>query len=271
MATLAYFNDIKEFRQFAKGWDASNPLDELLPSYRTAKSEVVNLIGQATWDLLKSYHEDPPAQADADKVTAVEFIQAALANLTMFEHFIFVDIKKKADDGSLYRYQYDEVTERYIQNTWAALNDLLVFLDSKTDKFTDYASSPTYADRQDLIVTNAREFHKYYGIDNSAYFFSKLTSIIREVIDDELNPRIESWDNVKDDADLALKVKRALVYHTMSLALERFDFRSLPRTIRTQLANESIKTSRTAYSEDNARRRMSASLKDKALEYYIAK
>jgi len=186
----------------------------------------------------------------------------------MFEHFIFVDIKKKADDGSLYRYQYDEVTERYIQNTWAALNDLLVLLDSKTVTFTDYAASPTYTDRQDLIVIDAREFHKYYGIDNSAYFFIKLTSTIREVIDDELNPRIGKWDDVKADAALALKVKRALVYKTMSLALDRFDFRSLPRTIRNQLANENIKTSRTASSEDNARRRLSSDLAAKAREYF---
>lgn len=269
MAALDFFTDIKEFRLFVKGWDASNPLDELLPSYRTAKSEVVNLIGQETWDLLKTYHEeDPPAQADADKATAVEYIQAALANLTMFEHFIFVDIKKKADDGSLYRYQYDEVTERYVQNTWAALNDLLVLLDSKTDKFTDYAASPTYADRQGLIVTDARGFHKIYGIDSSAYFFSKLTPIIREVIDDELNPRIGTWDDVKDNVALALKIKRALVFKTMSLAFERFDFRSLPRTIRTQLANTSIKTSRTAYSEDKARARLSAITAAKAREYF---
>jgi hypothetical protein len=50
---------------------------------------------------------DPPAEVDADKATAVELVQAALANLTMFEHFIFVDVKNKASDKSLYRYQYD--------------------------------------------------------------------------------------------------------------------------------------------------------------------
>lgn len=268
MAILAFFSDIKEFRLFAKGWDASNPLDELLPSYRTAKSEVVNLVGKETWDLLKAYYDVPPGEADQDKEEAIEFIRAALANLTMFEHFIFVDIKNKADNASLYRYQYDEVTERYVQNTWAALNDLLVLLDSKTDKFTEYAISPTYVDRQDLIVSDAREFHKIYGIDNSAYFFSKLTPMIREVVDDEINPRIGKWDDIKDNPQLALMVKRALVYKTMSLAFDRFDFRSLPRTIRTQLANESVKTSRTAYSEDNARRKLSVLMGDKAQGYF---
>lgn len=268
MTELAFFTDVKEYRQFVKGWDASNPLDELMPSFRTARSEVVGLIGQETWDLLKTYKEDPPAQAVAEKATAVQLVQAALANLTMYEHFIFIDIKKKADDGSLYRYQYDEVTERYVNNTWAAMNELLVLLDSKTDLFAEYATTPTYTDRQGLIITDAREFHKYYGIDSSAYFFIKLTSIIREVIDDEINPRIVKWDDIKDKADIALKVKRALVYKTMSLALDRFDFKSLPRTIRTQLASESIKTSRSAYSEDKARYRLSTELAIKAREYF---
>jgi len=257
MATLTFFTDIKEFRQFVKGWDASNTLGELMPSYRTAKSEVIGIIGQATWDVLITYKEDPPAEADADKAIAVELVQAALANLTMYEHFIFIDVSKKASDGSLYRYQYDEVMERYIQNTWTAFNDLLVHLDSKTAKFTEYALAPTYTDRQGLIVTDVNEFHKLYSIDWSAYFFTKLQAFMREVIDDELIPRIGKWDDAKDKADIALKVKRALVYQTMSLAIDRLDFLSLPRSIRTQLASTSIKTSRSAYSEDKARYRLS--------------
>lgn len=269
MATLAFFSNITEFRQNAKGWDASNPLDELLPSYRAVRSELINLIGQETWDLLKSYHEDPPGEPVAVKATAVEHVQAALANLIMFEHFVYIDISNKGSErGSVYRNQYDEVTERYIQNGWAAMNDLLVLLDANIDVFTDYAGHSTYTDRQGLILTDCREFHKYYGIDNSAYFFTKLTPIIREVIDDELNPRIGGWAAVKDTAAIALKVKRSLAYKTMALALDRFDFRSLPRTIRTQMANESVKTARTAYSEDAARKRLATALHQKAQEYF---
>ncbi len=267
MATLAFFKDIDEFRQNVKGWDASQPLSELYPSLQTASREIITLIGQATWDLLKVYHTTPDP-ADEIKAEAVGFVQAALANLIMYEHFIFLASKKNKSDQSLYRYQYEEIKEKYQAAGLAGMNSLLDLLDANMTTFTAYADSATYQDRQDLIIRSYQEFERYYGIDRSPYFFSKIVFLLREVTDDEILPRIGKWDDVKDQATLAETVKRALAYQTMALALERFDFVTLPRSIRNQIAGESSRTTRTSYSEDAAKLKLAELLKDKANEYF---
>jgi len=267
MATLAFFKDIDEFRQNVKGWDASQPLSELYPSFQTASREIITMIGQDTWDLLRNYHLTPDP-ADEKKAAGVGFVQAALANLIMYEHFIFLASKKNNSDQSLYRYQYEEIKEKYQAAGLAGMNSLLDLLDSNTATFTDYADTSTYKDRQDLIIRSYQEFERYYGIDRSPYFFSKIVFLLREVTDDEILPRIGDWDDVKDQAGLAETVKRALAYQTMARARERFDFVTLPRSIRNQIANESSRTTRTSYSEDAAKIKLAQILKDKATEYF---
>ncbi|MFA6483409.1 MAG: hypothetical protein WCW62_12575 [Bacteroidales bacterium] len=267
MATLAFFKDIDEFRQNVKGWDASQPLSELYPSYQTAIREIISLIGETTWNLLKEYHTTPSDPVDDKKASSVGFIQTALANLIMYEHYIFLASKRNNTDQSLYRYQYEEIKEKYQATAMAGLNSLLDLLDANTAIFADYALTSTYKDREDLIIRTYQEFEKYYGIDRSPYFFSKTVLLIREITDDEILPRIGKWDDVKDQIAIAEKVKRALAYQTMALAMERFDFVTLPRSIRNQVANESSRTTRNAYSEDAAKLKLAQLLKDKAAEY----
>lgn len=267
MAVLAFFKDIDEFRQNVKGWDASQPLSELNPSFQTASREMISLIGQETWDLLKEYHTTPSDPADANKAAAVGFVQVALSNLIMYEHFIFLATKRNNSDQSLYRYQYEEIKEKFQATAMAGLNSLMDLLDANITTFTAFAETATYKDRETLIIRTYQDFETYYGIDRSPYFFSKIIFLIREVTDDEILPRIGKWEDIKDQAAMAEKVKRALAYQTMALAIERFDFVTLPRTIRNQVANESSRTTRNAYSEDAAKLKLAQMLRDKASEY----
>ena len=268
MVTLDFFRNVADFRQFVKGWDAAQPLDELLPSYRTVRRDIINLVGQATWDTLKAYHLTPSAQEDVVKARAVEFIQSALANLIMNQHFIFVAVSKNKTDGDIFKYQYDEIKERYLLAAWAAMNDLLAHLDANTTIFTGYTDLPAYKERQKLIINSYTEFEKYFGIDNSPWFFTKLVFLIKEVTEDEILPRIGTWERLKDEEIIKDKVKRALAYQTMYLALDRFDFMSLPGTIRSQAGNEGNRTSQSRTSDDQAKLLLASKMQDKAAGYF---
>jgi|GEM_PF-1211733 len=267
--TLDFFKTIDEFRQLVEGWDAAQPLTELLPSYKAVRREIINLTGQDTWDaILAYYNEDPPEPEVEVMARAVEFVQSALANLMMNQHFIFIAIRKNKTDGDIYKYQYDELKEKYSIAAWASMDELLGHLDANIATFTDYAALPAYLERQNLILNSYIEFGKYFGIDSSPWFFTKLIFLIKEAQDDEILPRIGSWDDVKKDATIAEKVKRALAYHTMYLALDRFDFTSLPGTIRSQAGNEGNRTINIRYSDDAAKLLLANKLRQKAAEYF---
>lgn len=266
---LEFFTNTDDFRQFARGIDASTKLSELTATFRTVKREIVLVIGNDTWELLREYKAEPPAQGAESEVTAkaVEYLQSALANLIMAQHFIFLTVKKNKTDGDVFKYQYDEMKEGFQTSAWAAMNDLLDHLDANTATFTDYAASDPYLSRQELIFTNYRDFEKYFGIDSSSWFFTKLAFLIREVTADDILPRIHSWDDHKDTPTVADKVKRALAYQSIYLALDRFDFLSMPTTFRSMAGNEGNRTIQTRYSDDQAKLMLAEKIRKKAVQY----
>ena len=270
MAAIDFFTDTKEFRRFVKGWDAAQPLDELLPSFWAVSREIINMIGQSTWNTLKEYHDESPVQEDSDEVKAraVEFVQFALANLMMNQHFVFIAVSRNKTDGDIYKYQLDKIEERYITAAWAAMNNLLAHLDTNALSFPGYTELPSYIERQSLIISSYIEFEKYFGIDNSPWFFTRMVFLIKEVTADDIMPRIGTWDRIKEKPVIVDKVKRALAYKTMFLALDRFDFLSLPATIRSQAGNEGSKTLQSRYSDEQAKQKLADKLLDKAKEYF---
>jgi hypothetical protein len=69
-------------------------------------------------------------------------------------------------------------------------------------------------------------------------------------------------------AALIIAVKRALVYYTMLLAIERFDVLNLPISIRNAVTNEQTKTIRTAYNDSSDMESLAGRLLAKAQKYF---
>lgn len=270
MAAIDFFNDSKEFRKYVNGWDAAQPLDQLLPSFWAVSRDIINAISQKSWDDLKAYHDTPPAEGSEDAVQAlaVQYVQFALGNLMMTHHFVFLAITRNKTEGDIYKYQQDKIEERYLSASWAAMNNLLAHLDANVDAFTGYKASAVYTERQKLIITSYVEFEKYFGIDNSPWFFTRLTFLIREVTEDEIMPRIGTLERIAEKPLILDKVKRALAYQSMYLALDRFDFLTLPSNIRSQAGNEGSKTLQSRYSDEQGKIKLAEKLRTKAEEYF---
>lgn len=260
---LAFFTNISEFRKWANGIDASVNIDDVEASYNPAEEIVHGILEDTLWDLLKAYHLDPTPASD-EKTQMVKYIQNALANFTMIQEFPYQAASAEKD---WYKYEVDGMITTFRDNGWTALNNMIVYLDANTTIFTDWPSTAAYTERQKLIISDYKEFDKIYSIDGSAYFFYRITFLQKEVVRDFVLPRIETWDSVKDNANIADPVKYFIVYQTMANALLRFDYTNLPKSIRNLVINEYTRVNRSGYKESDVSKELAATLQIKANKY----
>lgn len=237
MVTLDFFKTIEEFRTYVRGISAGTKLEEVFPSFNASANKVIDIIGLDIWNDQKEYYKNGNGLS-TDKNQLNVYLQGALANLTMFEHFAFIAADKNGTDNKLYKYQEQKIEEKYISNAWGYLNSMLSYLDSKKDVFVKWIETDTYKSRLELILKSHEEFNALYSIDNSPYFFTKTVFLQKEIIDDEILPRIGKLAQLNDQVELTKKVKRAIVYKVMAMACVRFDISELPKSIRNDVSNE---------------------------------
>lgn len=270
---LDYFSNTDGFRKWVRGLPAHAGLDELTASYLTAKNKVYDILEKTLWDLLLVYYINP-STPDPKKDTLVGYIQSALANFTMIDEFPYIAAEAEKD---WYKNEVDSQLNRFRNNGWTALDNMVSFLDDNTTAFGAWTSTEAYKERQKLIISDSKEFNNIYSIDQSAYFFYRIIFIQKEVNRDIIIPRIKTWNDVKDKAVVAEAVKLVIVYQTMALALKRLDYMNFPPSIRKVVTNEQTKIVRTGYSEQKAVDNLVTSLQLKAdtyikrLEYEITR
>ena len=225
------FIDIADFRKYADGLDADTSYHQISASIRSAGKEVMNIISQPVYAAVSSLDELSEGK---------RYLKAAVANGALYRYQIFASVKKNNTDARLYKYQHEEIKEHHIAAYWLAMDDLLDWLDENPDA-GEYSSSDIYMERQSLPVKNAREFNRYYGIDNSSYFFSKVLFLIRSIWKNRIRPMLpDGWEKNEDLSDL---VKRSLCYQVIAEAVMKFDVTELPRSIRYDFNHEYTKGS----------------------------
>lgn len=226
-----FFYDITALGRYAPGVDNSIDIETLQPSFLTAKQRIVDMITPGVWDKI-------------DKIRTDELIDSflsAIANRVMFEHSIFLAVSKNSGDQKLYKYQHEEIKDKYISNFWSAMNNILTYLDQHPD-YAGWQDSTHYKQRQGLLIKSAEEFDYYYAIESSPYFFYKIQFLIRKIYENDILPRIKKIEVLADQPELAERVKRALCYHVMAEAVATFDLTELPRSIRYDFNHEYTKT-----------------------------
>ena len=114
------------------------------------------------------------------------------------------------------------------------MDELLTWLDSNPET-GGYNESKTYRERQELPIKNAEEFDYYYGIDRSAYFFSKVQFLIRSVWQHKIKPMISGLEVNEELQDM---INRSLCYQVVAEAVMKFDVTELPRSIRYDYNHE---------------------------------
>jgi len=249
---IDFFNSISELQQYAPGVESALSLQTLLPSYLTTRQAIVSVVTQKVWDKLV---------AETESLLAV--VRTAVANRIMYEHQIFLATDKNNTDRKMYKYQYEEIKDKYITLYWSAMDSLLSYLDEHR-WYGKWGKSEGYLQRQSLPIKSASEFNFYFGIDSSPYFFSKVQFLIRKTTDDHIKPRVGNLDDVRLDSDFGKKVLRALCYHVMVQAVQLFDLTELPKSIRNDITHEFSKSG----SMMQVREKLAATLMADVNHYY---
>jgi len=255
MAAIDFFDNIDDFRSYVPGVDAALGFDSIYPSFLLTRSKIIDVVTKAVYDeILK-----PDTPADL-----LNRMKSAIASYTMYKYKIFDAVSKNSSDQKLYKYQYEEIKDEYITMYWAAMDDLLSYLDSNTE-FADWKDSAQYKERSKLPIKDAKEFNYYFAIDNSPYFFSKIQFLIRKINDDQIIPRVGILSGITDNDKLVDKCKRALCHHVMAQAAMLFDITELPKSIRNDVAHEFTKGG----SAVQVREKLSSSLMVDVDKYYL--
>ena len=156
----------------------------------------------------------------------------------MLQYQIFASVKKNGSEGSLYKYQHEEIKDHYREALWGAMDQLLELLDANPT-IGDFEKTDEYKERQELPVKNAREFDRYYGIGASSFFYHKVLFLVRQVWRSDVKPLLPK-EPTEEMTELA---KEALCYKVVALAVMQFDVTELPRAIRWDYNHEYTKGS----------------------------
>ena len=202
-------------------------LEALYPSITQAEDVFNKAVGA---ELLEELLQEPKI---------AERAKSAIANYAMYRYLIFWAASKNNTSQSLYKYQYEAIRNEYVSIFWSSMDAIFAWLDSeKPEKWT---SSYNYRIREQLPVKSAVEFDRYFQIDKSSYFFSKVQFIMKKIMDDEILPRIQALSSPGEK--IMEKVNRVLCYHTMAQAVMLFDVLELPPSLRVDIAHEYTKES----------------------------
>ena len=239
------FTDLNDFQEYTDGLTADTTYDQLKPSITTVvNATVLPMVTAQVYIALAT--ATAPEDGDTEEEKAAkeaalygkELLKTAVAAGAMLQYQIFASVKKNGSDGSLYKYQHEEIKDHYREALWGAMDQLLALLD-ENPSIGDFEKTNEYKERQELPVKNAREFDRYYGIGASSFFYHKVLFLIRQVWRSDVKPLLPK-EPTEEMTELA---KEALCYKVVALAVMQFDVTELPRAIRWDYNHEYTKGS----------------------------
>ena len=217
------FADFGDFSKYVDGLTADTTYDQLTASINTVGMDIIKIITADAYIAIAESEDD-----------CKDLLKTAMAAGTMLKYQIFNSVKKNGSEASMYKYQHEELKEHYASAYWKAMDALLDWLDANPET-GGYSDTLEYRDRQQLPVKSASEFNRYYGIDNSALFFSKVLFLLRHCWYGKIKTMVGAH---QDDETIMEHAKTALCYMTMAKAVMQFDATELPRSIRWDFNHE---------------------------------
>ena len=237
---------------------ACNDVRQILPA--ALYDKLIASITTPPVDPVTDPPSDPPTTnlADASK-DAVELLRFAMAPLAFYRAFIWLQLRvsnnsittyKSTDETTAFGYQVAEAKENLLLRYAAFMRELIDFLNSKEDLFTDWKDSDQRKELNELLIKDYRDFDNYFLTDGDAAFFYRARVIMKEAQDEDIVPMVGKISVLLKpaapaelDANKIRQVKKALAYLTVSRALFDWDEFYLPATLRRMLSQDSGKTS----------------------------
>lgn len=193
------------------------------------------LMGETLTDNLISFYQK--ADASAAEKQFVYLSQRACAYLAMW--YSFDELNTYISDGgmfrpdgdtrkTLYKYQQQALKDTWKNKGFNALDELLAYLESKPDDFTNFASCPGNTLFRSAIVRNTQDVDDYCFINRSRLVFLRLLPHFRTVERTIVAPRLgEIYSNLLAELGKAtpdekyIKLRNALVPVVVNYAASR--------------------------------------------------
>lgn len=155
------------------------------------------LLGEALTANLISYYT--AAEPTAKQLRFIELAQRANAFLALWNDYDEMQIvignsgAKRQESGETktpYKYQEQALKKGWKDKGFAALDNMLAYLESEIATFAAYAQSPNYTLQKSSIVRSTAEVNEYYWISNSRIIFLRLRPHFNNVINTIVAPRL---------------------------------------------------------------------------------
>ena len=229
---------VEELQQYVSV-NSQFPYKSLLPYINEVENQViVPLIGQTTYDLIKTAYINSNAEPEGKNGDLLQKLQSVIAKLAMANATPFLELQFDANGVSTinksesrtagYDYQIQRAIAGFASSGNKGIEDLLAFLETEVATFTAYAASANYTANKAGLVKTAVEFSQFYHIANSRLTFNALRPTYLGIEEDRLKPLIgdalytELTGTVSDAIKKRLlrACKKACVYQTIADALE---------------------------------------------------
>lgn len=266
MVTHPFGNSIKKYLSAV---DASLDIKNFDSTALLAANDVKEIISTAMYNAIIASKTNAPSNNTTEWNEVIDLLCYAMAPLTVYHHFIWLQMRvsnnsittfKGQNETTAYKYQTDEGKESLLNFYAAWMKELIDYLEEKKDIFTQWGSCTQRTETQALLVKSYREFDSYYATEGNAAFYFRSRKIQKEIQDDDLKQFVGAISYAS--ADIQTKLKRALVYLTLSRCMLEWDYAYLPAPIKRTINNEmSLKSGKEV---DTAREKVSGKFRQMA-------
>ena len=248
--------ELKELLGFL---DLSIPYKNIKSKIITATNDVVNLIGQATYDLAVIEYKKPDAK---DEVFLFN-IRQAIAIQAYRKYAPHNDLahtsegrlnRLEENQKSPFQWMIDKDNSALERSYYEALDNLIKFLDAN---IPSWKLTEEYKATHGLFIQTASDFDQYFPIGNSRLIMLKLAPGIRLCENNQIKSRIGKtlFDALKLDAsqqpELVHKIQEATAYYSLAWAMRRMSVQLFPEGVLQGFKSEKINASATKGAENN--------------------
>lgn len=289
-----YFNGTKDLKEQIGFLYADVEYDNLKIYLDLAKRDVLKIIGKPIYDLALAFYKSPIFDQNdetdqPDMFHLVKRIQMPIALLAYRKYAPGADLAH-SDNGRqitvtdqvkpAFEWMIARDNANITALAYEAIDFLLEFLEEQLVPVVGpdfagitppaavstlglaWAATPEFLNTKSLFINSAREFDKYFPINQSRQFYMTVVPFIREAEIRHLRPillkafyetiieRIKDGDSTAADLEIINLSRPSLAMLTMSVALTRLSMEVLPDGIFQNFTAGITKQSNTANSMD---------------------
>lgn len=247
----------KELKNAIGFIDSDIPEIKIKPDIRTATRELINIIGNTTYEAIVDSYMLDEGEADKD-ATLIDFAQSAVG-ITAYALFAPANDLGHSPNGRKMRVSDDEKTpfewmmarddDNLQQRGMRAIDQLIKYMDESFDAWKD---SDEYEASYKLFIRSTDEFNQHYQID-SRLLLLKLNPGINNCEKREIIPRIgiDLYELLKakrinpvpvpftaDETLLLSYIQEACVFYSLAWGIPRLQINLFPDGILQSIRGE---------------------------------